>query len=131
MNGECDYYYHGTDTDGTYWYECRTHGKIEISPDAPCDGYIEIPYTGGLPLQLNRRWAVSTNSFYNPWSKTSHGTRWPRHTLPVAILSLIDPLRILHSLLLDLEPLAWIVRLDDIELCDQIKAEQYGREHGL
>lgn len=45
MNGQCEYEYHGEDTDGTKWYQCTTHERMALSPDAPCDGYEEIPYT--------------------------------------------------------------------------------------
>jgi hypothetical protein len=48
VNGVCVYFYHGKDDDGTLMFECRTHGCIELSPDAPCNGYIEIPYNVGL-----------------------------------------------------------------------------------
>lgn len=44
MNGECEYIYDGTDTDGTRWYTCLTHNESAPSMDAPCDGYQEIPY---------------------------------------------------------------------------------------
>lgn len=45
MNGWCEYVLDGHDTDGTPWYRCVTHNEVEISPDAPCAGYEEIPYT--------------------------------------------------------------------------------------
>jgi hypothetical protein len=44
MNGDCEYEFEGYDTDGTEWFHCTTHDSIEISPDAPCNGYEEIPY---------------------------------------------------------------------------------------
>lgn len=43
MNGWCEYVHEGYDTDGTEWFRCTTHDKVEISSDAPCDGYEEIP----------------------------------------------------------------------------------------
>jgi hypothetical protein len=45
VNGTCEYVFDGTDTDGTKWYRCVTHDELAPSPDAPCDGYQEIPYT--------------------------------------------------------------------------------------
>ena len=41
MNGDCEYVFDGTDTDGTEWYLCVTHGFLEPSPEAPCAGYVE------------------------------------------------------------------------------------------
>lgn len=42
---DCKYEFDGTDTDGTDWYRCLTHGELAPSPDAPCAGYVEKPYT--------------------------------------------------------------------------------------
>lgn len=44
MNGQCEYVRDGRDTDGTIWYRCTTHDELAPSQDAPCAGYIEIPY---------------------------------------------------------------------------------------
>lgn len=40
-NGECEYRLDGKDTDGTKWYQCKTHMELAPSPDAPCAGYVE------------------------------------------------------------------------------------------
>lgn len=44
MNGDCEYTHEGYDTDGTEFFRCVTHDEVEISSDAPCDGYVEIAY---------------------------------------------------------------------------------------
>ena len=44
MNGDCEYIHEGYDTDGTEWFRCVTHDRVEISRDAPCDGYVEVAW---------------------------------------------------------------------------------------
>ena len=63
MNGDCEYELDGHDTDGTPWYRCTTHDELALSPDAPCAGYVEIPYamrgTRPTPLDVARNLAGS------------------------------------------------------------------------
>lgn len=38
-NSDCTYVLDGYDTDGTPFYQCLTHDRLEISNDAPCGGH--------------------------------------------------------------------------------------------
>lgn len=39
-HASCEYELDGHDTDGTPWYRCGTHDRLEISMEVPCEGWV-------------------------------------------------------------------------------------------